>query len=157
MIQIVWINNNSSGLTGTTSETKVASFEIPANTVGANDLMEITLTTTKTGVAGQILNRVYFNTSDAIGGQQAVQISSNGANLWNSCIRRGICKNATNAQVWISLNQGTTYDDTIAGVSAKLSTTVDFTLTQWVVVSLHPGSAADTTTLESVTLKIYRQ
>lgn len=151
----LWIDNSSSGLTGSTSETKVASFQIPANTLGANDIIEIFITATKSGTAGSMTPRVYFNTSDAVGGTQVAVNSSIGSNLWNSFVRRGVCKNATNAQVWYNLSNAN--DDVFSTNSAKLSTSIDFTATQYIVISNQLGNSSDTGTVESVTLRIYRQ
>lgn len=154
-VRVLYVNNSSSGLTGTTAETKVASVLIPGGTIGANDRIEISSICTKTGAAGSMTPRVYFNTLDAVGGVQVAVNSSTSANLWNGLIRRGSMKNSVSAQVWYNLSNAG--DDMTSTNSAKLSTTINFAVDQYFVFSNQNGSAADTSTLESVVVLIGRQ
>lgn len=152
----IWINNNNSGLTGTVAETKVASRLIDANTIGANDISEIVIQATKSGTAGIFTVRVYFNTSDAVGGTKVADTGTGaGSNLWLGYVRRGPSKNATNAQIWYNLSNAN--DDMATTNSAKISTSIDFTVAQYIVVSIQNANTGDTSTLESVSLNISRQ
>ncbi len=153
---VLWINNSSAALTGTLVETKVASFLIPANMIGANDVVEILSFTTKVGSAGACSTRCYFNTSDAIGGTQVSLGSMTSVQFWIGNIRRGVCKNSVSAQVWFDAVTNVP-DDMAASTASKDSTAINFAVNQYLVVSLQNGNSADTSTLESVTLRIIRQ
>ncbi len=157
MVRTLWVNNSSAGLTGTGSETKVASFSVPANTIGANDIIEIISVTTKVGVGNLCDTKYYFNTSDAIGGTIVGRHRQTSTQLWKGNIRRGICKNATNAQVWFNEARVDIPDDMVAVADAKTGTTIDFSIDQFIVISLQIVNVADVATLESVILRIIRQ
>ena len=58
----------TSGLTGTTVNTLVYSFLIPANTVQVGDFLQYNICGTKTGTLGGSSMRVYINTSNSLTG-----------------------------------------------------------------------------------------
>lgn len=153
--RVLYKNNVSSSLTGTTSETIVGSFEVPAGTLGANDILNIVLVTTKSGAAGGLTTRIKANTTAALPGTTISTFASASNVLWGKIIREMVFKNSLSSQfVFPATTSGTLDLGTSATAGTLLS--IDFSVTQHIIVSFELASAADTGTLNSWYVEIIR-
>lgn len=140
--------------TGNTTETISTSISIPANTLVAGDIIEVVWRYRKTGTAGTLVPRVYFNTSAAIGGSTLAASSINSAALYGEFSRWFIVKSATTIESFN--NAQTNVDDVVQSTSAVSTATVDLTVQNYLVFSVQLGNGADTGTLSFISGEVIR-
>jgi hypothetical protein len=133
---------DGTAVTGTTANTYTDSVLIPANSVAVGDVITFRNRVRKTGTAGLLSVRAYVNTSATIGGAN-VAISSNATTTRVSqMIRTLAVKSSTNTESFpIS---GIFTDDTQTG-TVVVSSNIDWTIDQYLVISVQNTSAADST------------
>lgn len=154
--RILYKNNVSSSLTGTTSETKMDSFLIPAGSIQANDILIVNVVTTKSGTAGTLTNRVRINTTgNGASGSLWATAASVAANLWYRFERNMIFKNSLSSQTVLSntLSASTEYGGQNAAFTAL---TEDFSVDQHIVINFVNSNSGDTTTLQSWYVELIR-
>lgn len=147
--RIVHKNNISSSLTGTTAETKMDSVLIPGGTMQANDILFLSATGTKSGANAGFTIRLYTNTSDSLSGATLLAtLTGSAGNLWIKMIRELVFKNAVNSQVIVVASSSLGSD--LGGIGAASSVlAVDFSVNQYLIISLQMSSTADTGTVNS--------
>ena len=75
---VVKDNTPSTALTGTTTETIISSYLIPANTFNATDSLRIpSLVITKSGTAGVVTMRIKLNTTNSLSGANTILMQQN--------------------------------------------------------------------------------
>lgn len=142
--------------TGSTTENKVYSLLINANTVQSADKLFFQILFTKSGSAGLATVRIYFNTSDSLSGATIIGgfVLAATSNTYAHFVRTLFLKSLTTQKV---LNAANTSLSTDYGVSNTTTTTsVDFGSNQYYILSIQNASAADTTTIEGNLLEIIR-
>lgn len=142
-------------LTGTTAETILASFEIPANTLQAGDTLVISATCSKTGTAGTLTLRCKVNSTASLSGATTVfTYLTAAANLWLKQTREVIFKTQSSQVVFpATLTALTEYG---GASTAKTSLTTDYSSAQHIIISGQNSNSADTTLLEDWYLQIIR-
>jgi len=139
-------------LTGSTAETLMYSFAIPANTLSSGKILNIKARCRKTGTAGTWSVRFRFHTSAAVAGSQ-VALYSNGATiLYSQLERMFLIKTATTVESWQVAT--TTASDTNQSTGAVTSTTVNLTVDLYVIITIQLSSAADTAYFSGYYLEI---
>lgn len=155
--RILYKNNVSVSLTGTTAETILDSVLIPAGTIQANDVLNIVMTFTKSGVAGNSSPKIRVNTTNTLGGDVYLNYNIGGATTVYYKIRREIVfKNSVSSEEVFpsTLNQN---DETGATITTAISTfTTNFGVDQYIIISNALGNAADTLTLRSWYVELIR-
>lgn len=86
---VVKNNTPSTALTGTTSETIISSYLIPANTFNTNDSLRIpSLAITKSGTAGVVTMRIKLNTTNSLSGANTILIQQNSSStVWQKATK----------------------------------------------------------------------
>lgn len=151
--KIIDYSNTLSGVTGTTTETLLKSLLIPANTVGANDTVEIIAQTRAVGTAGIKTYRVYVNTSASLSGATLVgTFASTSAMLSGGFSKFITCENSQSTQ---SVPTATTSSASMFGNFGSASTiNANFANDVYVLISCELASAADTGRISSVRLSL---
>ena len=133
---------DGTAVTGTTANTYTDSVLIPANTVAVGDVITFRNRVRKTGTAGSLSVRAYVNTSGAIGGAY-VAISSNAATTrYSQMVRQLVVKSSTSTESFPTA--GVFTDDTLTG-TVVVSSNIDWTIDQYLVISVQNASASDST------------
>lgn len=133
---------DGTAVTGTTLNTYTDSVLIPANTVAVGDVIIFRNRVKKTGTAGLLSVRAYVNTTAAVGGSN-VAISSNANTARYSQMTRSLAvKTSTNTESFPIVGGFT--DDAQTG-TVVVSSNIDWTVDQYLVISVQNTSAADST------------
>ena len=133
---------DGTAVTGTTLNTYTDSVLIPANTVAVGDVIIFRNRVKKTGVLGLLSVRAYVNTTAAVGGSN-VAISSNANTARYSQMTRSLAvKTSTNTESFPIVGGFT--DDAQTG-TVVVSSNIDWTVDQYLVISVQNTSAADST------------
>jgi len=129
-------------LSATTSNTLVRSVLIPANTVAVGDLVFIRVRARKSGTVGSLIQRLYINTSAAIGGS-LVGTSTTMANtgLYQQIYRTLVVKSATVTETMQAGGAALTDDVVLTGAVANNN--INWEVDQYLVVAHQNGSASD--------------
>lgn len=127
-----------------TTETKVYSYAIPANTFASGDFIQFMEKFTKSATNGNVTIRVRWSTTDAVAGTVIATYTGTSATRVIALQRlSGIFSSATNLNIY----SGTTSVNIDVNFDSATSTnvTVDLTITNYLVVTYQNGSASDTT------------
>lgn len=148
---ILYKNNVSSSLTGTTNETIMDSYTIPVGTIEANDIINIVVETTKAGTANALAIKprlILGSTAIIAGSSQLGLFNMAAANLYSKISREIKLKNSLASQEGAPATISSISDYTVfnAGIA---SYTHDFSLAQTIFITHQLSSAADTATLRS--------
>jgi len=132
----------ASALTGSTSETTLATITIPANTLGTNGFLRVTSLWTMTNNANNKTPRV------RLGGLSGTQLASLAlTTIANARLETVlIAANATNAQVATTWEPRGT-DQLVSGAASIVSSAIDMTASQDLVLTGQLANSADTLTL----------
>lgn len=144
--KIYLYNNQSNGITGTTSEVVVRNnLLIPSGTMGLNSVFNFEARFNSTGTAGNKTYRVYLNTSDNLSGSPVLIATgrmTSGGQIYGSLDRRMPNRNSP------SLNE--ILDPTVLQPSDKISSTGALTTIDWdwsvdtyVIVTMQLSNSAD--------------
>jgi hypothetical protein len=133
---------DGTAVTGTTANTLTDSILIPANSVAVGDVITFRNRVRKTGTAGLLSVRAYVNTTAVIGGANVAISSNANTTRVSQMIRSLAVKTSTNTESFpIS---GIFTDDTQTG-TVVVSSNIDWTIDQYLVISVQNTSAADST------------
>lgn len=136
-------SNTDASITGTTSETLLASVLIPANTLSSGNQIIIWCRFRKTGTAGIITPRIRIHTSAALAGNVIVSLAgSTASHLAQVRYKYLAIKSAT-----ITETEGTGVgidNITASAASAFTNYNIDWTVDQYIIFSTSCTSSADT-------------
>jgi len=140
-------NTNGTAVTGTTANTLSKSLLVPANTLKANSVVMLLARAAKTGNAGTIQLRLYWNTTASLTG--AILLATTTANaassLFSQMSRWIPVEVANGTGNGTRMFTATTFAATDFGVStAALSTlALDWTVDSYLICAIQNGSALD--------------
>lgn len=142
--------------TGTTAETKIYSVLISAGSVQANDNLKILMKAFgASGVASKHF-RMYFNTSDAIGGVQ-VGLNTISATVSQITTRNIFCKNSLSSQQVIAPTASVANEESTSQNAGSYSTvSIDFSLPQYFIISCQLTTGTESASILGLTLQAER-
>ena len=148
--------NTTISHTGTTAETKLYSALIPAGSVQANDNLKILMKAFGvSGVASKHF-RMYFNTSNAIGGVQ-VGLHTISATVSQITTRNIFCKNSLSSQQVIAPTTTVANEESTNHNAGSYSTvSIDFSLPQYFIVSCQLTTGTESASILGLTLQAER-
>jgi hypothetical protein len=130
-------------LTGTTSETLIDSILIPANTLAANDIVQIAARTLKTTNAAGTL-RIYINSSGSLSGATLLGSFQMSASVRFAGFERNIAVKASGLiEVLSATNTALTTDSSVVG-AVETTTTVTLSSDLYLITSMQLVNSADT-------------
>jgi hypothetical protein len=148
--------NNQTAVTGTTTNTKVVSVLIPANTITVGNIIEIKARAGKTGAAGITTLRVYANTADSIVSPAPTLLTTTAlASIATNYIgidRTAIVKSATITQT--AQANASIPTDAAIGTASLTNSNIDWTVNQYLIFALQNGAAGDSTVLSYYQIEI---
>jgi hypothetical protein len=148
--------NNQTAVTGTTTNTKVVSVLIPANTITVGNIIEIKARAGKTGAAGITTLRVYANTADSIVSPAPTLLTTTAlASIATNYIgidRTAIVKSATSTQT--AQANASIPSDAAIGTASLTNSNIDWTVNQYIIFALQNGAAGDSTVLSYYQIEI---
>jgi hypothetical protein len=112
-VTIIEIGTTGTNVTGTTANTITQSVLIPANTLAANNTLDVIARFTKTLFAGAATYRVYINTSASLTGATLIstlQVTAGGGNIPTFQATRTYFYNGTNLSNNIQASGGNVTD-----------------------------------------------
>lgn len=139
-------------VTGSTAETLLFSFAIPANTLSAGSIIYLRSRCRKTSTNGTWSMRVRFHTSSAVAGSQMALFSGASNILLMQLERTFFVKTSTTVESYPVATTSST-DDT-QGTGAVTTTTVDLTVALYVIVTIQLTSGSDTGYFSGIYLEI---
>jgi hypothetical protein len=147
------VNATTAGttITGTTAKTKTISVLVPANTFGAGTILQLSAFGIRTAGTTNGTMRIEVNTSDAIGGTLLANYVYTGSNSWFKMQREFIISNSTTDTSGYPGGTGA-LNDNAAVVAAIASNAIDWTVNQYVVVSMQNGNIADSTFCRAISI-----
>ena len=146
--------NTTSALTGTTAETLITSFLIPANTFQANDWLESVLHILTNSSSNAKTVRLYFNTSASLSGATLWSTRTLSQTTSQGFKRNLIFQNSISSQRTIS-NRALDPDDApTIGASSVLS--INFAVDQYFIISGQLAVGTDNITVAGITSLIRR-
>jgi len=151
-------NNTIISYSGGTAEVKLFSVKIPAGTFQSNDQFFYWLKLGQSPFNSQTKTmRIYFNTSDAIGGIQVYTFIINNTTMqYIHSDRRMILQNSLSSQR-ILTTAGSYMLETANNTSTPSTTTaVNFAIDQWFVLSAQQQVSTDTTIVYAIGSQITR-
>lgn len=138
-------------VTGTTANTYTDSVLIPANTVTVGDVITFRNRVKKTGTAGLLSVRAYVNTTAAVGGSNVAISSNANTTRFSQMIRTLAVKTSTNTESFPIVGGFT--DDAQTG-TVVVSSNIDWSVDQYLVISVQNTSAADSTVSSFIHVQI---
>ena len=137
--------------TNSTSEIKLASINIPANTFGVGDVLKISVAIKKTGTNGLSSYKIYWNSADSISSPtplQMLQYSSVPGTTTNPIFfsrRVSIVTNDGSGDgTFNHLNTDGVYQDYIRiGNYVNTSLAINWTIDSWIIIAGSVVSASD--------------
>ncbi len=144
---------DGTAITGTTLSTATSSILIPANTVAVGDVLNFKVRVRKTGTAGTVIIRTYFNTTGVIGGSLvATSTTAASTSLFLQMSRTFAVKTATNTESYPS-GVGATIDEGVTGTAVTASN-INWAVDQYLVIALQNSNNADNSRSSFVHLQI---
>jgi hypothetical protein len=148
--------NNQTAVTGVTTNTKVVSVLIPANTITVGNIIEIKARAGKTGAAGIATLRVYANTADSIVSPAPTLLTTTAlASIATNYIgidRSAIVKSSTITQT--AQANASIPSDAAVGTASLTNSNIDWTVNQYIIFALQNGAAGDSTVLSYYQIEI---
>lgn len=142
--------------TGNTTETLLGSFLIPAGTMQADDILIIRARFAKTGTAGSYNGRLRYHSLNQVSGSTQIAIVSPGATQQYSYLKREITFVDSLISQEILLTTLNNPTDEITGTNLPSSIAIDFTVDQYLILTVNLNSAADTGILKGFRINIVR-
>jgi hypothetical protein len=140
---------DQTAVTGVTTNVKVVSQLIPANTFAVGDILQIKARVGKTGGLGLMTLRVYINTADSLVTPAATLIltSATIANtqIYNAIDRNAIIKSATITQT--AQANGSLQNDAAVGNATLTNSNINWTVDQYIIFAIQNAAAGDSTVL----------
>lgn len=141
-------------LTGTVSETILATIVVPAGYMGLNGVIRIRTLWTATNNANNKTRRIRFGLSGAGTGGTVILGAASASTISMQHFTQIQNRNATNSQIGMSTGAGTGGWSEIA--SAAAAPTIDTTLACELAITGQLASSGDTLTLESYFVELFR-
>ena len=141
---ITLLNDNvtTSAVTGTTSNTIIKSYLIPANTLSIGDTLDFKTVVSKTGTNGIATLRVYSNTTNSLSGANALGIMSFPAStLYYSLDRTYTLKSDNTLQCYNVATPNVTDESNVTGAISNVA--FNPTVDNWFLVAIQPNSSSD--------------
>jgi hypothetical protein len=149
--------NNQAAVTGVTTNTKVVSVLIPANTITVGAIINFKCRLGKTGGSGFMVLRIYANTADSIVTPAPTLLMSSSTNNINQTYqaidRNAIVKSATVTQTLQSIVTSIQNDAAVAQASLTNSN-IDWTVNQYLIFAIQNGAAGDSTVISYYQIEI---
>jgi hypothetical protein len=140
---------DQTAVTGVTTNVKVVSQLIPANTFAVGDILQIKARVGKTGGAGIMTLRVYVNSADSLTSPSPILIitsaTSTIAHTYNGIDRNALIKTATNTQT-VQAN-ASVQTDAVVGNATQTNSNINWMVDQYIIFAIQNGSAADSSVL----------
>tara|TARA_R110000868_G_scaffold199747_1_gene446359 strand:- start:1475 stop:2254 length:780 start_codon:yes stop_codon:yes gene_type:complete len=157
--RILYKNNVSSSTTGNTNENIMDSVLIPSGTLAANDILNFVIVTTKGGTAAGMTARLKANATAVLAGATTISTTSATAAtvLWMKIGKEMVFKNSLASQFVFAATLTNPSSDIRNDITtAGTSLTIDFTVDQYLIVSLQVLNGADTGSLSSWYIEVIR-
>jgi hypothetical protein len=140
---------DQTAVTGVTTNVKVVSQLIPANTFAVGDILQIKARVGKTGGAAIMTLRVYVNSADSLTSPAPILIitsaTSTISHTYNGIDRNALIKTATNTQT-VQAN-ASVQNDAVVGNATLTNSNINWTVDQYIIFAIQNGSAADSSVL----------
>lgn len=140
-------NTNGTAVTGTTASTLSKSLLVPANTLKANSMVMLLARAAKTGNAGTIQLRLYWNTTASLTGAILLATTAAGAasSVFSQLSRWIPVEVANGTGNGTRVFTATTFASTDFGVSTAAVSTLalDWTVDSYLICAIQNGSASD--------------
>lgn len=151
-VEIVYSKvTDSATHTGSTANTLVDSFEIPANTFTVGDIPRLSIRCVFTGTAGNKTIRLYYNTADTLAGATLFATSQGtSATLSIDMSRMFAIKSTTNTQTYQAAASSSAGDFNAGGAPAEVS--VDWTAPVFIIIAVQLGNSTDTAVVSMIKL-----
>lgn len=143
-------------LTASTAETIVDTITIAANTIAANDLLEVYLRFLKTTTANATV-RIYTNTATNLTGAVLLATYTIAAANRYASIKRTIACKASGVLEVISASTATIITDVAISTAAETTTTISYSGVNYLIVSMQLVNATDTIRRSFVQVQHQRQ
>jgi hypothetical protein len=146
--------SESTAVTGTTSETIIENITIPANTYANGGILRFYNSKfRKVGTNGTLAIRVYINsTSNNLSGATLIASFTGiaSSNIWAEILRTWTC--TTSAIVGFNASQSSSVD-TGNSSATRASNAVDWTVAQYLIITVQLSNASDSVTLIGASAK----
>jgi hypothetical protein len=144
MEKAIKITSDGTNVTGTTADTLTTSVTISANTFTTGDILRITSFNEFTGTAGTKQVRFYINTSASLSGATLLGTTPNAVASTRAIgmDRNLVIKSATSTKTH-SASATTTYTNSNITAGALTNANIDWTTTQYLIVSIQLGNTGD--------------
>jgi hypothetical protein len=141
-------NASATVVSGTTTETLIYSKLVAGNTILTGDIPCIQARVLKTNTNGNYSIRMYVNTSNSLSGATLMGLftSSAATNISVLMQRHLSVRGATTRVVSVALNSVTDITTGAGGQNTVSDLTIDWTQTQYIIVSAQLVSASDSMT-----------
>jgi hypothetical protein len=149
---------DQTAVTGVTTNTKVVSVLIAANTVTVGSIINFKCRLGKTGGSGFMGLRIYANTADSIVTPAPTLLMTSSTNNINQTYqgidRNAIVKSATVTQTLQAIAT-TVQNDAVVVQASLTNSNINWTVDQYLIFAIQNGSAADSTVLSyyEITIK----
>lgn len=141
---ITLLNDNvtTSAVTGTTSNTIIKSYLIPANTLAIGDTLDFKTVVSKTGTNGTATFRAYSNTSNSLSRANALGIMSFPAStLYYSLDRTYTLKRDNTLQCYNVATPNVTDESNVTGAISNVA--FDRTVDNYLIIAVQPANNSD--------------
>ena len=132
---------NSTVVTGTTANTISYSNLIPANTMLVGDFFQYQLNAVRSGANGNVVVRVYFNTSASLSGATLSGTATISATNIVFMSKIVMIKSATNTEFNVVTGTVVTRDTQVNAV--PIVANINWTVNQYFIIAFQPVSALD--------------
>jgi hypothetical protein len=140
------ITQDSATITGTTSETLLASTLVPANTFSVDDVINLEIRCKRASATGATSHRIKINTSNSLSGATLAGIVTNNNAVLMPTFSRNLCiKSSTYTEV---MGTSATFSTDIGSITSAISSiNIDWTIDQYIIISVQPSASAETNVL----------
>jgi hypothetical protein len=142
---------DSAAHTGTTLETLIRSYLIPANTFSAGDWFQQFIFSEKVGTAGSNIIRTYINTSSSLTGATILTSYSTGATSLSTRLARWNSIKSATETILMGPGASITTRDTVSNNQYTVSN-IDWTVDQYFIIAFQLSNSADTAYLKGMYL-----
>ena len=125
-------------LTGVAVETRFVSILIPANTFSSGSAFEVTFRFGRNSITGACGFKMYLNTSDAVGGVTIAAFTMAAGNISTTVQRLYTIRSASETHHFTTAAGNTT--DYVTSGSALVTSNINWTVAQYLVISLTPAA-----------------
>lgn len=139
---------DSSTVASSTTEGIIKSVLVPANTFAQGDCITISTINKKVGAAGAVTIKLKSNTTNALPGTTLGTYTSSAGTLYFPFDRTGIIKTSNNnTQFYNATNTTQVADRTLSGTVAVSNIVLNWTVDQYIIISMQNAAAADVSTV----------